>query len=166
MTFVALGAPAMQALIDGRLEHAGELAGHPLSQWLMSERWLWEIRVAQVRAQPADGEWVARAAVVDGQVVGHGGFHGAPDADGRVEVGYSVDPAYRRRGHAKAMLAELIARAEGDPRVRLVRASISPANAASLATIAGFGFEQAGQQWDDEDGLEILYELRCTTNGR
>jgi ribosomal-protein-alanine N-acetyltransferase len=32
-----------------------------------------------------------------GVAVGRAGFHGPPDADGMVEVGYAVDPAFRRR---------------------------------------------------------------------
>jgi RimJ/RimL family protein N-acetyltransferase len=56
------------------------------------------------------------------------------------------------------MLAQLIRRAEGDPRVRVVRASIRPDNVASLGTIAPFGFVRVGEQWDEVDGLEIVYE--------
>jgi L-amino acid N-acyltransferase YncA len=40
----------------------------------------------------------------------------------------------------------------------VVRASIRPDNQASLATIRPFGFVQVGEQWDDEDGLELVYE--------
>ena len=40
----------------------------------------------------------------------------------------------------------------------VVRASISPTNEASLATLRPFGFEAVGEQWDDEDGLELLFE--------
>ncbi|MGH3158141.1 MAG: GNAT family N-acetyltransferase, partial [Streptosporangiaceae bacterium] len=75
-----------------------------------------------------------------------------------VEVGYSVDPAYRRQGYATAMLRELLARAATEPGVRTVRATISPDNIASLATIAGFGFEPNGEQWDEEDGLELIFD--------
>jgi RimJ/RimL family protein N-acetyltransferase len=57
------------------------------------------------------------------------------------------------------MLAELLRRAVAEPAVRTVRATISPGNAASLATIAGFGFAEAGEQWDDEDGLELIFEI-------
>jgi RimJ/RimL family protein N-acetyltransferase len=94
----------------------------------------------------------------DGVVVGHAGYHGPPDEAGMVEVGYTVDPAYRRQGYAKAILAALLERAAAEPDVRTVRASISPSNAASLATIAGFGFLEVGEQWDEEDGLELLFE--------
>ncbi|MFI7601831.1 GNAT family N-acetyltransferase [Actinoplanes sp. NPDC049681] len=162
ITFVPLPLAAMRALIDGDVATASAAAGVALTQWMVDEKWLWEIRAEQIEQDPAAAEWVARAAVADGRVVGHGGFHGPPDDEGRVEVGYSVDPAYRRRGFAKAMLAELIRRAEGDPRVRVVRASIRPDNTASLATIAGFGFEAVGEQWDAEDGLEIVYERGAT----
>ena len=44
------------------------------------------------------------------------------------------------------------------PAVHVVRASISPENAASLATLRPFGFEPVGEQWDEEDGLELLFE--------
>lgn len=157
--FVPLPLAAMVALLEHDLPRASAVAGVELTEFLHQENWLWQIRAEQIVRDPGSAEWVARAAVVEGRVVGHGGFHGPPDADGMVEVAYSVDPAYRRRGHATAMLAALIERCRNDPRVRVVRASISPDNAASLATLARFDFVSAGQQWDEEDGLELLFEL-------
>ncbi|WP_412746663.1 GNAT family N-acetyltransferase [Krasilnikovia sp. MM14-A1004] len=149
----------MSALIDGDLAAAGAAAGHPLSEFLVSEAWLWRIRREQILTDPASADWIARAAVAVAEdiVVGHGGFHGPPDADGMVEVGYSVDPAYRRRGYGRAILAELLCRADADPSVTAVRASIRPDNAASLATLAGTGFVHIGEQWDQEDGLELVF---------
>jgi RimJ/RimL family protein N-acetyltransferase len=149
----------MSALIDGDLAAASASAGTPLSPYLVDERWLWKIRRADIARDPASAAWVARAALDTdtGQVVGHGGFHGPPDAEGTVEVAYSVDPAFRRRGYAKAILAALLERAAADPAVRTVRASIRPDNAASLATIAGFGFRKVGEQLDPEDGLEYVF---------
>jgi RimJ/RimL family protein N-acetyltransferase len=155
---------AMQALVKGDLDRASSLTGVPLSAYLASDEctWLWRIRLAQALAVPTIVDWVARAAVAepDGPVVGHAGFHGLPDEEGMVEVGYSVDPAHRRKGYARAMVRALLDWAASSDGVVRVRASISPDNEASLATIRGFGFEQVGTQWDDEDGLEILYEVR------
>ncbi|WP_433833403.1 GNAT family N-acetyltransferase [Actinoplanes sp. CA-015351] len=171
MRFVKLSPAALQALIAGDLDAASAEAGFRLSQYLADERWLWEIRLADIEKNPQNAEWIARAAVATDNdeeiVVGHGGFHGPPDEDGVVEVAYSVDPAYRRRGHARAMLTELLARVDADERVSGVRASIRPDNAGSKATIAGFGFFKIGEQWDPEDGLEDVY-LRSnrTTSGR
>ena len=157
--FVQLSPEALAALIDGDLAAASTAAGVALTPYLAGEAWLWRIRLAEIREEPTRAEWVARAAVAEpeGVVVGHGGFHGPPDADGVVEVAYSVDPAYRRRGFARAMLRALLERADADPKVTAVRASIRPDNAASKATIAGFGFTKVGEQWDPEDGLEDVY---------
>ena len=158
--FVLLSPAVLTALIDGDLVAAGRAAGHPLSQFLVDESWLWRIRREQIGVDPASAGWIARAAVAvpQGVVVGHGGFHGPPDAEGAVEVAYSVDPAYRRRGYARAILTALLARADADPAVRLVRASIRPDNRGSLATIAGQGFVKVGEQWDAVDGLEYVFE--------
>jgi [ribosomal protein S5]-alanine N-acetyltransferase len=155
---VRLDLATMAALLDEDLARASELAGVSLTPFFLSENWLWRIRHAQVLADPVAGDWVARAALVDGAVVGHVGFHGPPDERGMVEVAYAVDPELRRRGHARRLLGAALAWAEAAPGVRTVRASISPDNTASLATIAPFGFTHVGEQWDDEDGLELLYE--------
>ena len=72
-----------------------------------------------------------------------------------VEVGYGVDPAYRRRGYARAALLLMIERARSDPSVRVFRVTVSPDNAASLGLVAQLPFVEVGEQWDDEDGLEI-----------
>jgi RimJ/RimL family protein N-acetyltransferase len=157
--FVQLSPAALAALIDGDLTAAGAAAGIPLSRYLVDESWLWRIRLEQIRADPASADWIARAAVAEpeGVVVGHGGFHGPPDRDGIVEVAYSVDPAHRRKGYARAMLRALLERADADPAVTAVRASIRPDNVGSRATIAGFGFKKIGEQWDPEDGLEDVF---------
>ena len=161
--FVALTHPILVALRDGDLAAASTLAGVELPEFFLGDRelWLWRLRLSDIAANPEAARWIARAAVDEpgGFVVGYAGFHGPPDDDGMVEVGYTVLPEYRRRGYARAMLAALLRRAADEPQVRVVRASISPDNAASLATIKGFGFEPAGEQWDEEDGLELLFEV-------
>jgi RimJ/RimL family protein N-acetyltransferase len=157
--FVKLSPATLAALIAGDLEAAEKAAGTPLSQFLVAESWLWQVRLEQIEQDPPSADWIARAAVAEpeGIVVGHGGFHGPPDADGVVEVAYSVDPLHRRRGYAKAMLRALLERADADPAVTAVRASIRPDNVGSRATIAGFGFKKIGEQWDQVDGLEDVW---------
>jgi RimJ/RimL family protein N-acetyltransferase len=150
----------LSALVGGDLVTASALAGVVLPPWFLQERWLWRLRLDQVRADPAAQDWVVRAVVVEPEgVVGHAGFHGPPDADGAVEVGYTVLPHLRGRGYARAALAALVAEAAAAPQVRVVRASVQPGNAASLAVVRGAGFVLVGQQVDDEDGLELVHEL-------
>ncbi|MEV6600965.1 GNAT family N-acetyltransferase [Actinoplanes sp. NPDC051346] len=160
--FVPLPPHALEALIAGDLAAARRITGVRLSQWFLSDEvtWLWRLRLDQIAGDPRAADWVVRAAVSvpDEVVVGAGGFHGPPDDAGMVEVGYSTDPAFRRRGYARAMVAELLRWAATDPSAVTVRASIRPDNHASLATIAGFGFAHVGEQWDDEDGTEFIYE--------
>ncbi|OJF09823.1 GNAT family N-acetyltransferase [Couchioplanes caeruleus subsp. caeruleus] len=160
--FVPLPPQALECLLNGDLTAAREVTGVRLSDWFLSDdvTWLWRMRLDQIAKDPRATDWIVRAAVSvpDEVVVGAGGFHGPPDDDGMVEIGYSTDPDYRRRGYAKAMVAALLLWAAAEPSAVTVRASISPENHASLATIAGFGFAHVGEQWDDEDGTEFLYE--------
>ena len=155
-----LSAACLEALVAGNLDAASAHAGQPLTPYLVDEAWLWRMRLEQLAKDPSSLGWIARAAVdtTDSEVVGHVGFHGPPDERGMVEVAYAVDPARRRQGYATSMLATALGWAAGSSDVEVVRASISPGNKASLATIAHFGFEQVGTQWDEEDGLELLFE--------
>jgi len=87
------------------------------------------------------------------------GYHGPPDQQGMVEVGYRIDPTFRRHGYARAALIALLDRAAYEPDVRVVRASVRPDNEPSLALIGQYGFEFVGRQHDPDDGLEFIYEV-------
>lgn len=160
MEFAELPETAMRALLDDDLDRASNVTGVALTAYFLTDdaKGLWAYRLAQLARDPAHAPWIVRAAIADGAVVGHAGYQGAPDENGTVEIAYSVDPAHRRRGHAATMLAALLERAAAEPSVRTVRASISPDNVGSLATIAGHGFAYIGEQWDEEDGRELVFE--------
>jgi RimJ/RimL family protein N-acetyltransferase len=91
--------------------------------------------------------------------VGRAGYHGPPDSSGTVEIGYAVDPAHRRCGYARAALEALLRRAAHEPQVDTVRVSIRPDNLPSYRLASQYGFCKVGEQWDDEDGLEVIYEV-------
>jgi hypothetical protein len=40
---------------------------------------------------------------------------------------------------------------------------VGPDNLASLALVGQYGFVKVGEQWDDEDGLEIILEVAAGT---
>lgn len=148
---------------------AGNSASLPLryvSPYLASRACLslWRMRSKQVNDTPTDAPWITRFIVVPESTapVGLAGFHGPPDDAGMVEVGYRVDPEHRRKGYARRSLETLLAVAQRHPDVRVVRATISPDNAASRALIERYGFVEVGEQWDDEDGLEIIYEIAAS----
>jgi RimJ/RimL family protein N-acetyltransferase len=158
-----LDADALRGLGDGDQAAAERTSPVPLSPYLAGDECqrVWEIRAEQVVDDPASAAWIT-GIVWDPErelAVGRAGFHGPPDADGMVEVGYSIDPRFRRQGYARAALRALIARAEAEPGVRTFRATISPDNIASRDLVLAHGLVEVGEQEDDEDGLEIIYEL-------
>lgn len=160
---VQLPPAALRALADGDLTTAEAHAPVPLSSYLAGEecRWVWSVRAEQVLTDPSSAAWIT-AVVWDPDrrlAVGRAGFHGPPDGQGMVEVGYSIDPLFRRRGYARAALRAMLDRAARDPDVATVRASVAPANVASRDLVLGEGFVPVGEQTDDEDGLEIVYEV-------
>lgn len=160
---VQLDAEALRALADGDQAAAERTSPVPLSPYLAGPecRRVWGIRAAQVLEDPPSAGWIT-GVVWDPErrlAVGRAGYHGPPDADGMVEVGYSIDPQYRRQGYARAALLTLLDRGAAEPDVRTVRATVSPGNVASRDLVLSEGFTEVGEQWDDEDGLEIVYEL-------
>ncbi|HEU5007321.1 MAG TPA: GNAT family N-acetyltransferase [Jatrophihabitantaceae bacterium] len=162
MRIVQLTAPAFRALADGDLAAANAASPVPLSVYFAGPAWrtVWRMRHEQVRRDPASADWVT-GLIWDTQqqvAVGRAGYHGPPDLAGMVEIGYAVLPDYRRRGYARAALEALLQRAAREPRVRIVRMTISPDNVASYQLASQYGFVEVGEQWDDEDGLEIIYE--------
>jgi [ribosomal protein S5]-alanine N-acetyltransferase len=160
---VHLSQPTHAALAAGDLAAANRLSPVPLTPVFVTEsfRSTFARRATQLLDQPVDEPWVT-GIIWDEDLetaVGAAGFHGAPDADGMVEVGYSVDPEFRRRGYARAAMQVLLDRANAHPDVRVLRASISPDNEPSLNLVASFGLERNGEQWDEEDGLEWIFEI-------
>jgi ribosomal-protein-alanine N-acetyltransferase len=100
----------------------------------------------------------------EGQMVGHAGFHGPPGVNGpakadAVEVGYTVFPEFRGQGFATEAARALLDWAAERHGIRSFIASVAPNNEPSLAIVRKLGFVQTGEQWDEEDGLELVFEL-------
>jgi RimJ/RimL family protein N-acetyltransferase len=160
---VQLPAPALRALAHGDLAAANVVSPVPLSAYFTGPEWTrtWKMRSEQVEHDPESAAWVTGVIWDEQQqmAVGRAGYHGPPDLSGMVEIGYAVDPEYRRRGYARAALELLLRRAAREPRVHTVRVTISPGNTASYELASQYGFVRVGEQWDEDDGLEIIYEV-------
>ncbi|MEV4148718.1 GNAT family N-acetyltransferase [Amycolatopsis sp. NPDC049691] len=160
---VHLTEPAFRALARGDLAAVNAVSPVPVSAYFAGPDWrgVWQTRSRQVEDDPANAAWVT--GVIWDELrqlaVGRAGYHGPPDSSGMVEIGYAVEPVHRRRGYARAALEALLRRAADEPRVRTVRATISPDNLASYQLVSQYGFVEIGEDWDEEDGLGIIYEV-------
>jgi ribosomal-protein-alanine N-acetyltransferase len=158
-----MSAEFMHASLEGNLARATELIGAVLpSAWPDRAARPMRYRLEQIEIDPAVQPWLIRAMVLREpvrSVVGHIGFHAAPDRRGAVEVGYTVDAAFRRRGYAFEAVQALFAWATREHGIHLFVASVSPDNAASLSLVHKLGFSQVATQCDDEDGEELVFEL-------
>lgn len=77
-------------------------------------------------------------------LVGAGGVMNPPDADGVVEIGYSVLSAHRRQGYASEATAGLVARAFAELEVTRVIAHTFPHLTASIGVLEKTGFVLEG----------------------
>ncbi|WP_191094946.1 GNAT family N-acetyltransferase [Streptomyces kanamyceticus] len=76
----------------------------------------------------------------DGLAVGGMGFHGAPDEEGCVEVGYDLAVAARGRGYATEALRSLSQWALARPEVTSLLAQTDPTNAPSQSVLTRTGW--------------------------
>ena len=118
-------------------------------------------RVPQVKIDPALNKWFVRWIVLkqSGAIIGSTSFHGAPDERGMVEIGLGINSAFQNRGFAKEALLGMWRWVLESPEVEVLRYTVSPANGPSIRVIRYFGFALVGQQIDEEDGPEDIYEM-------
>ncbi|GCE06977.1 GNAT family N-acetyltransferase [Dictyobacter aurantiacus] len=90
-----------------------------------------------------DGAIVRRE---DRTLIGDMGFKGGPNASGRVEIGYSIVPAYRRQGYASEMARALIERAFQLPTIAAVTAECDESNIASIRVLEHVGMQRQGRK--------------------
>lgn len=163
MELVALAPETIRDLIAGHRDDAERAIGLTLPAEFPTREDLagfLPIQFQRMQAEPGKRQWMARLMVSarDG-AVGHCGFHGPPETVGRAEIGYTVFTEFRGRGFAKEAALGLVtwAFAQG---AREVYATVSPANAPSLAVVKALGFTQVGTQEDEIDGLELVFVKR------
>jgi RimJ/RimL family protein N-acetyltransferase len=86
-------------------------------------------------------------------LVGLGGFKGPPSAEGVVEVGYAIAPAFQGRGLATDAVTQMLQRAFEDASVRAVDAhTLGHANP-STRVLEKSGFRRLGEANDPDAGV-------------
>jgi len=153
--------------LDAVLSDSTSIDGVALStDWLRQYGpWL-RRRRDQIAHDPQHAPWILRAMVRRSprEFVGSIGFHGKPGSNAlgapdAVELGYSVEPKFRRQGLAEEAIRGMMDWARARSIFRFI-VSVSPSNPASLALAAKLGFSEVTRVVDEEDGPEIVLELR------
>lgn len=94
----------------------------------------------------------------DDAALGALGFHGAPDASGRVEIGYDLVEPARGHGYMTEAVRTLTAWALTQDAVRVITAQTEPDNLPSRHVLERAGFRRAGEA--TPEGHHV-YELRA-----
>ena len=155
----------LDAIADGDAGRvAADLDAVISPEWVEEVRWLAGFRAKQLRERPQDGPWLLRPIIRAEagharDAIGYLNFHMAPDEHGMVEIGYTLLPAARGQGYALEAVKAAFDWAGREHGVRRFRASVAPDNERSLNLIGKLGFVRTGEQWDERDGLEWVYEL-------
>lgn len=92
-------------------------------------------------------------------IIGSAGFHDQPDQNGMIEIGFGILPEYQNQGYGKELLHGMWQMILKNPKVKTLRYTVSPDNAPSIHIIKNLGFNLIGEQIDEEDGLELIYEM-------
>ncbi len=118
-------------------------------------------RIPRILADPDAAPYLLRMAVArsEGIIIGSAGFHDLPDASGMIEIGLGIVPEWQGQGLATELLAGMWGWVVRQPGVRILRYTVAPDNLPSQAIIAKFGGEHRGQQIDEEEGPEDIYEI-------
>lgn len=158
----------LEASLRADRERTESLIGLKIPPDWFAEKNIINIRLRDYRADPEYAGWGLWAVGMREtiEMIGHIGFHTRPDPEylrplvpNAVEFGYTIFPAYRRRGFAReASIGFLQNAAERHPFEYFI-ASVAPTNIASTRLVRNLGFEKIGEQIDEVDGLELIYAL-------
>jgi ribosomal-protein-alanine N-acetyltransferase len=116
-----------------------------------------------LEARPAESEWWMYFFVDDatGVLVGSGGFAGPP-ADGQVEIGYEIAPAFRRRGYATAAVNALIDKVTVSGEVQRVIAHTLATDERSAGVLRATGFVAVEHVVHPDDGELVRWQRSAT----
>ena len=117
-------------------------------------------RIPRVKKDPnfADIGIILAVEKVSKQVIGSAGFHDFPDQNGMIEIGFGIVPEKQNNGFGKELLFGMWDWVCKKPEVKTLRYTVSPTNEPSMRIIKKIGFTKVGEQIDEEDGLELIFE--------
>ena len=120
----------------------------------------------ELRLIPHPTQWQFREIFLSSsnEKVGEINFHRSPAGDeftpeGTVEVGVEIAEMYQRNGFASEALMAMWLWATEHEEIKVLRYTVSASNHPSMRIIQKFGFTHVGQQIDEVDGPEEIFEM-------
>lgn len=120
-------------------------------------------RIPRVKKEPTFAEIGLVLAIAESEIIGSAGFHDFPDENGMIEIGFGIVPEKQRKGYGLELLHGMWREITKREDVKNLRYTVSPENDASMHIIKKLGFDLVGEQIDEEDGLELIYEMPIAT---
>lgn len=115
--------------------------------------------VQSMEKEPEAPTWVGLIIhKTDKMLIGDMGFHGVPDENGAVEIGYSIAAEYRNQGYATEMVRALIHWAFQQTEIKVITAETLKENTASIKVLTKVGMNclAAEDEW-------LRWEMRKQT---
>ncbi len=161
-----LGVEFLQAMVDEDVNRAEDLVSFRISSRTSLAGKIWVARrLRMILEDSSQHPWMYRAIVrkEDNEMVGHISFHHKfpdPDlvqfSDSGVELGYTIEPGYRRMGYARESIMGMVGWARAEQMDAEVFVTISPENQPSMKLAVSLGFIRVGEHQDELDGLEYV----------
>ena len=120
-------------------------------------------RIPRVKRDPAFADIGLVLGIFQNEIVGSAGFHDFPDDQGMIEIGFGIVPQKQREGFGTELLHGMWKEISKRSDVKILRYTVSPENAASMHIIKKLNFALVGEQIDEEDGLELIFEMPIST---
>ncbi len=166
LTLHSLSVPFLRLILGGRISEARKLVDYEVSNdcWLSRHRQI-SSRIRMIETDPAQHAWMYRAVVLreENKAVGYISFHHkAPDPElsgyssFAVELGYAIEPLYRRKGYGKECVMRMIEWAFNEQSVRDFILTMAPSNLPSMRLAESLNFKIVGEKEDPIDGIEVI----------
>lgn len=156
----------VEAMLAGQREQAEALIGAKLPEaWpgrALIERAFFA-KLSAIRNDPGVRLWGDRVAITrddERRVVGSVVFHGAPDAEGAVEMAYGIEQQAQGMGYATEATLAVLEWALAEPGVRVVHATTPPWHMASRRVLDKIGMTVCGVRDHELLGDLLEFERR------
>ncbi|MFM2266927.1 MAG: hypothetical protein RL757_368 [Bacteroidota bacterium] len=155
-------APIVEKILESDAAFAQFLNVGLAKDWSIFGKMVFEFVAKQIETNPNATEWWSYVIchLPDNKIIGTCGYKGAPDPNGRIEIGYEIAPDYQNRGLATQVARLLVENAFAHAHIHEVWAHTIERNNASTRVLEKAGFLFDCEVMDSEDGLIFRWILK------